>query len=250
MGYSLFRVYGAVDDAERLPPLLDVDCVKSYVKLVDHYPFTTDSAQLEHCKYISKAIVSDELRLFLQLNLPPWKMWNWSYTLGVCDQKLAEEIQKETQIPCVVHSLDINERNIRLLSLNLRKLYSPHFPELDGIVKDNYSYAKIVKCIGNKSQPSLGDSTALNVIAHPDLVKLITDSANSSIDASCSARGKKLYAEMLGKLHLTEKKMEEKRKLIEQWNSFMNYGIERRTGASSSEEDSSDSSSGSDSPSA
>ena len=46
MGYSLFRVYGAADDAERLPPLLDVDCMKSYVKLVDHYPFTTDSAQL------------------------------------------------------------------------------------------------------------------------------------------------------------------------------------------------------------
>ena len=54
MGYSLIRVYGAADDAERLPPLLDVDCVKSYVKLVDHYTFTTDSAQLEHCKYISK----------------------------------------------------------------------------------------------------------------------------------------------------------------------------------------------------
>ncbi len=69
-----------------------------------------------------------------------------------------------------------------LLSSFSREWYSYHFPELVKIVADNYSFARVVKLVGNRKE--LTEETlekVEEVVMDAGKVKAIVDAARSSM---------------------------------------------------------------------
>ncbi|KAF0887874.1 hypothetical protein E2562_004078 [Oryza meyeriana var. granulata] len=104
-GYGLFHAYGIDEigqsvDAVRAS-VLELKRFSKAVKLADFTPFSSAVEALNQCNAISEGIMTDELRSFLELNLPkPKEGKKAKYSLGVVEPKVGSHISEVTGIPC------------------------------------------------------------------------------------------------------------------------------------------------------
>nr|CAB3458876.1 unnamed protein product [Digitaria exilis] len=104
-GYAIFHAYGIDEigqsvDAVRAS-VLDLQRFGEAVKLLGFSPYSAAADALNQCNAISEGIMTDELRNFLELNLPKVKEGKKpKYNLGVMEPKVGSHIHEATGIPC------------------------------------------------------------------------------------------------------------------------------------------------------
>jgi len=98
-GYALFRIREFEEVAAFLPQVeeavSDVSKFSSVVNLIGFFPFKTAGDALSNINSVSEGIVSDDLKLFLETNMPKGKA-----VLGVSDSKLSASINDALGIKC------------------------------------------------------------------------------------------------------------------------------------------------------
>lgn len=104
-GYALFHAYGIDEIGQSVEAVrssvLDLDRFGKAVKLTAFSPFSSAVDALNQCNAISEGIMTDELRSFLELNLPkPKEGKKAKYSLGVVEPKVGSHISEVTGIPC------------------------------------------------------------------------------------------------------------------------------------------------------
>ncbi|XP_066387952.1 nucleolar protein 56-like [Miscanthus floridulus] len=104
-GYGLFHAYGIDEIGQSVEAVrssvLDLDRFGKAVKLTAFNPFSSAVDALNQCNAISEGIMTDELRSFLELNLPKPKVGKKAkYSLGVVEPKVGSHISEVTGIPC------------------------------------------------------------------------------------------------------------------------------------------------------
>ena len=97
----------------------DVTKFGKMVKLKAFQPFTSAENALENINHISEHILSDDLRTFLEMNVPKSKKSS-KFILGVIEPALGSVIQEELSIPC--RSDDSVKELLRGIRLHFDKL--------------------------------------------------------------------------------------------------------------------------------
>ncbi|KAH9307359.1 hypothetical protein KI387_035270, partial [Taxus chinensis] len=114
-GYGLFEAYGNDEIGQNTDTVqdsvVDLNRFGKVVKLVAIQPFGSASDALNQCNAVSEGILTDELRNFLELNLPKIKEGKKpKFSLGVSEPKLGSQILEVLKIPC-----QSNDRVLELL---------------------------------------------------------------------------------------------------------------------------------------
>ncbi|XVF49658.1 hypothetical protein PTKIN_Ptkin04bG0030500 [Pterospermum kingtungense] len=104
-GYALFQAQGLDEigqdtDAVR-NSVADLNRFGKVVQLTAFRPFESALDGLKQCNSVSEGLMTDELRSFLELNLPKVKEGKKSkFSLGVAEPKLGSHISETTKITC------------------------------------------------------------------------------------------------------------------------------------------------------
>lgn len=102
-GFALFSVLESEQIATLLDEvqngLTDLARFQRVVKMVGFLPFTTAENALENMNAITEHELSDDLKTFLQSNIPKSKK-GAKHQLGVIEPLLAQSIQENLDIPC------------------------------------------------------------------------------------------------------------------------------------------------------
>lgn len=104
-GYGLFEVTSLDEigqSAEAVQAsVTDLARFGKVVKLAAFKPFSSAADALEQCNSISEGIMTDDLKNFLEMNLPKVKEGKKAkFSLGLSEPKLGSAIQEATNIPC------------------------------------------------------------------------------------------------------------------------------------------------------
>eukprot|EP00262_Sarcandra_glabra_P020851 TRINITY_DN848_c0_g1_i4.p1 TRINITY_DN848_c0_g1~~TRINITY_DN848_c0_g1_i4.p1 ORF type:complete len:558 (-),score=117.62 TRINITY_DN848_c0_g1_i4:161-1834(-) len=104
-GYSLFLANDIDEIGQNTESVrnsvIDLTRFGKAVKLAAFHPFSSALDALNQCNAISEGILTDELRNFLELNLPKVKEGKKAkFTLGVSEPKIGSQIAEVTKIPC------------------------------------------------------------------------------------------------------------------------------------------------------
>ncbi|XP_042462577.1 nucleolar protein 56-like [Zingiber officinale] len=104
-GYSLFNAYGLDEIGQNTEAVrnsvLDLTRFGKVVKLAAFHPFSSALDALNQCNAISEGLMTEELRNFLELNLPKVKDGKKAkFSLGVAEPKVGSQIFELTKIPC------------------------------------------------------------------------------------------------------------------------------------------------------
>lgn len=110
-GYSLFEVIG-LDELQQQADAVqqavsDMNRFGRVVKLIAFVPFQSAADALEQVNAVSEAQLTQQLKDFLELNLPKVKKdkeqgkKKRKFQLGVAESKMGNSIQEETGIPCL-----------------------------------------------------------------------------------------------------------------------------------------------------
>lgn len=104
-GYSLFLAHGIDEigqntDAVR-SSVSDLNRFGKVVQLTAFHPFESALDALNQCNSISEGVMTDELRNFLEINLPKVKDGKKpKFSLGLAEPKIGSHIIEATKIPC------------------------------------------------------------------------------------------------------------------------------------------------------
>ncbi|BFG32333.1 nucleolar protein 56-like [Prunus yedoensis var. nudiflora] len=104
-GYSLFLAHGIDEigqntDAVR-SSVSDLNRFGKVVQLTAFHPFESALDALNQCNSISEGVMTDELRNFLEINLPKVKEGKKpKFSLGLAEPKIGSHIFESTKIPC------------------------------------------------------------------------------------------------------------------------------------------------------
>ncbi|KAL6175020.1 hypothetical protein ACLB2K_051663 [Fragaria x ananassa] len=104
-GYSLFLAHGLDQIGQNTEAvrssITDLNRFGKVVQLAAFHPFEQALDALNQCNSVSEGIMTDELRNFLELNLPKVKEGKKpKFSLGVYEPKLGSHIFEVTKIPC------------------------------------------------------------------------------------------------------------------------------------------------------
>ncbi|XP_068646205.1 nucleolar protein 56-like [Aristolochia californica] len=104
-GYALFLAHGIDEIGQNTEAVrnsvLDLTRFGKVVKLAAFVPFSSALDALNQCNAVSEGILTDELRSFLELNLPKVKEGKKpKFSLGVAEPKIGSQILETTKIPC------------------------------------------------------------------------------------------------------------------------------------------------------
>ncbi|KAM5571708.1 nucleolar protein 56-like [Rosa sericea] len=104
-GYSLFLAHGLDQIGQNTEAVRssvsDLNRFGKVVQLAAFHPFEQALDALNQCNSVSEGIMTDELRNFLELNLPKVKEGKKpKFSLGVYEPKLGSHIFEVTKIPC------------------------------------------------------------------------------------------------------------------------------------------------------
>ena len=104
-GYGLFYVHEAEDIGALLPTvekaITDFALFSSAIKLVSFAPFKSSTNALDNINAVSEGILHDDLKLFLDTNVP--KSQKNTVLLGIGDTRVSNTIQEETGIKCTTN---------------------------------------------------------------------------------------------------------------------------------------------------
>eukprot|EP01018_Ginkgo_biloba_P007513 Gb_05243 [translate_table: standard] len=123
-GYGLFEAYGIDEIGQSTESVqdsvVDLNRFGKVVKLAAIQPFSSASDALNQCNAVSEGLLTEELRNFLELNLPKVKEGKKpKFSLGVSDPKLGSQIFEVLRIPC--QNNDFVEELLRGIRLHLHK---------------------------------------------------------------------------------------------------------------------------------
>ncbi|KAL5815004.1 hypothetical protein ACOSQ3_025803 [Xanthoceras sorbifolium] len=104
-GYSLFQAHGLDQigqDTEAVrSSISDMNRFGKFVQLAAFLPFESALDALNQCNSVSEGLMTDELRNFLELNLPKVKEGKKAkFSLGLSEPKIGSHIFEVTKIPC------------------------------------------------------------------------------------------------------------------------------------------------------
>ncbi|CAF0955898.1 unnamed protein product [Adineta steineri] len=136
-GYALFQIREFEEIGMNIPQVeatvIDLSKFATVVKLIAFYPFQSGINALDNINAISEGVVHDDLRTFLDTNLPKEKK-RAKMILGVADTRIGSTINELFSITCQ-HTGVVPEllRGLRL-----------HFPNLiKGLTDQNQSKAQL-----------------------------------------------------------------------------------------------------------
>ncbi|CAB1100539.1 unnamed protein product [Ectocarpus sp. CCAP 1310/34] len=164
-GYALLEVIEAEEVGSLLEEVqqavLDPQRFCRTVKLKGFQPFTTAENALENVNAISEQIVTDDLKNFLEMNLPKVKKSkSASFQLGCIEPGLASAIQDRLGFPCR------SDETVKEIIRGIRVHFHRFVKELDGGVGEkaqlglghSYSRAKV------KMNPARSDNMIIQSI--------------------------------------------------------------------------------------
>lgn len=104
-GYGLFEAHGLDEIGQSIEAVqnsvIDLNRFGKVVKFVAIQPFSSASDALQQCNAVSEGLLTDELRNFLELNLPKVKEGKKpKFSLGISEPKLGSQIFEVLRIPC------------------------------------------------------------------------------------------------------------------------------------------------------
>ncbi|XWS37131.1 hypothetical protein CRYUN_Cryun19dG0017100 [Craigia yunnanensis] len=104
-GYALFQAQGLDEIGQNTEAVrnsvADLNRFGKVVQLTAFQPFASAVDGLKQCNSVSEGLMTDELRSFLELNLPKVKEGKKSkFSLGVAEPKLGSHISETTNISC------------------------------------------------------------------------------------------------------------------------------------------------------
>ncbi|XP_022737603.1 nucleolar protein 56-like isoform X1 [Durio zibethinus] len=104
-GYALFQAQGLDEIGQNSEAVrnsvVDLNRFGKVVQLTAFQPYESAVDGLNQCNSVSEGLMTDELRSFLELNLPKVKEGKKSkFSLGVAEPKLGSHIFETTKIPC------------------------------------------------------------------------------------------------------------------------------------------------------
>ncbi|KAK4775593.1 hypothetical protein SAY87_023554 [Trapa incisa] len=104
-GYALFQAHGIDEIGQNTEAVRssvsDLNRFGKVVKLMAFNPFESALDALNQCNSVSEGIMTDELRNFLELNLPKVKdAKKAKFSLGIAEPKIGSHISEVTKIPC------------------------------------------------------------------------------------------------------------------------------------------------------
>jgi len=104
-GYGLFEAHGIDEIGQSTEAVqgsvVDLNRFGKVVKLSAIQPFSSAADALNQCNAVSEGLMTDELRNFLELNLPKVKEGKKpKFSLGVAEPKLGSQIFEILRIPC------------------------------------------------------------------------------------------------------------------------------------------------------
>ncbi|KAI9173421.1 hypothetical protein LWI28_001112 [Acer negundo] len=223
-GYSLFEAHGLDQigqDTEAVrSSISDMNRFGKVVQLTAFHPFESALDALNQCNSVSEGLMTDELRNFLELNLPKVKEGKKAkFSLGVSEPKIGSislkkqrflvkpgDIEKaqlglghsysrakvkfnvnrvDNMVIQAIFLLDTLDKDINSFSMRVREWYSWHFPELVKIVNDNYLYARLVKLVEDKSKLVDDSLSALtDILGDEDKAKEVIEAGKASMGLS------------------------------------------------------------------
>ncbi|GMH25150.1 hypothetical protein Nepgr_026993 [Nepenthes gracilis] len=105
-GYALFLAHGIDEIGQNTEAVRnsvsDLNRFGKVLQLTAFSPYDSALDALNQCNAVSEGMMTNELRNFLELNLPKPKVKDSepSFVLGVADPKIGAHISEETKIPC------------------------------------------------------------------------------------------------------------------------------------------------------
>ncbi|KAF6161420.1 hypothetical protein GIB67_009299 [Kingdonia uniflora] len=104
-GFALFEAHGIDEIGQNTEAVrssvVDLNRFGKVVKLTAFSPFLSAFDALNQCNAVSEGLMTDELRGFLELNLPKIKEGKKpKYSLGLAEPKIGSHIFEVTKIPC------------------------------------------------------------------------------------------------------------------------------------------------------
>ncbi|GAV68231.1 Nop domain-containing protein/NOSIC domain-containing protein/NOP5NT domain-containing protein [Cephalotus follicularis] len=103
-GFGLFLAHGIDEIGQNTEAVrssvLDLNRFGKVVQLTAFHPFDSALDALNQCNSVSEGLMTDELRNFLEINLPKVKEGKKKFSLGVSEPKLGSHIFEVTKIPC------------------------------------------------------------------------------------------------------------------------------------------------------
>ncbi|KAK4475090.1 hypothetical protein MN116_000619 [Schistosoma mekongi] len=218
LGYALFRVkiksLVASDVVTALQQLAgellnNEEEFMNCFKLHAFVPFSSSASALQNCNGISEGIVPQELKTFIEENLPASDV-----LLCIADRKLAEsikapEIGLPENISCssesILHEvyralrfyfpkyikefshfdeskaqIDQLDKDVNNFCMRVKEWFSYHFPELSKIVPDNPTFIKVVGLIRTRAGATEENFEALEALTNSQVASDIIESAKSS----------------------------------------------------------------------
>jgi len=163
-GYALFKVKEFEEVATFLPQVeeavMDVSKFSQVVNLSSFFPFKTAADALNNINAVSEGVVTDDLKLFLETNMP--KGGKKGCVLGVSDSKLSAAVNEACGIKC--SHIGVIPEIIRGIRMHFPKLVKG-FTAVSSLkaqlgLSHSYSRAK-VKFNVNKSDNMIIQSIAL-----------------------------------------------------------------------------------------
>ncbi|KAK4264491.1 hypothetical protein QN277_025656 [Acacia crassicarpa] len=104
-GYALLHAHGLDEIGQNTEAVRnsvsDLNRFGKVVQLVAFSPFQSALDALKQCNSVSEGLLTDELRSFLEINLPKVKGGKKAkFSLGVVDTKIGSQISEVSKIPC------------------------------------------------------------------------------------------------------------------------------------------------------
>ncbi|KAL5543977.1 hypothetical protein UlMin_007761 [Ulmus minor] len=104
-GYALFNAHGIDEIGQNTEAVRtsvsDLNRFGKVVQLTAFHPFESALDALNQCNSVSEGLMTDELRNFLELNLPKIKDGKKAkFSLGLAEPKIGSNIFETTKIPC------------------------------------------------------------------------------------------------------------------------------------------------------
>ncbi|CAI5732937.1 unnamed protein product [Peronospora destructor] len=149
-GYAIFEVVENEEIgsliAEVQAAIVDVSSFGRIVKLKAFQPFTSAENALENINNISEGLLSDDLKDFLEMNLPKVKAGKkGNFALGVQDKGLAQAISDELHAPCNTSETTLEiVRGVRMhFSTFVKELAQGNLAKAQLGLSHSYSRAKV-----------------------------------------------------------------------------------------------------------
>lgn len=155
-----------VNPWQEVQPLLEEEGVKAILR-----PELREEMEAKKPLLMVKAgLVKDEMEALEKIR---------EYAIYESERKIKEKAAKpDLQVVQAIEAVDDLDRTFNLISMRVREWYGLHFPELDSLLEDPYSYVKFVAKVGRRENVDQDKLMELGISGNK--AKAIVDAAGQS----------------------------------------------------------------------